>query len=439
MGAYLGRAGLKCVILEREKFPREHVGESLVPSSTRVLKDLGFLETMEEHKFVKKYGAVWTSSAKSPIYDVQWEGLSPDMHADIRFAERQQAGVDRNYTYHVDRGKFDELLLKHAASFGAEVYEETTVKGVDFDDSGVTIRVEGKYPDRTLRARMVVDASGRKTVLGNRLKIKEVDPIFKQFAIHTWFDNADRAKLSKKAEHADFIIIHFLHKTNTWMWQIPITDTITSMGVVTHKGNFDLATTSHEEFFWDCIRARPELYEALRAGNQLRPLKVEGDYSYAMKRFCGDRWVLIGDAARFVDPIFSSGVAIALNSARIAATDIIEAFQKNDLRRESFERFERIAKSGARNWYEFIHLYYRLNVLFTAFIQNPKTRLDVLALLQGDLYNEERPPVLDEMRRVVEQVERNPQHPWHSHLGDMAAPVSEPMQVVKEMGFSSPA
>src|SRR5690348_5740887 len=112
--AYLAKAGLKCVVLERELFPRQHVGESLVPASTRVLRDIGFIDQMDEVGFVRKFGAVWTSDNAGGHYNHDWEGLSPDTHADIRFEERQQPGVDRNYTWHVDRGKFDLLMLQHA-------------------------------------------------------------------------------------------------------------------------------------------------------------------------------------------------------------------------------------------------------------------------------------------------------------------------------------
>src|SRR5690606_21642272 len=115
MAAYLARAGVRCAVLEGANFPRPHVGESLVPASTRVFRELGFLEEMERQGFVKKYGATWTSpAAKTRPYDVDWEGLSPDCDAAIHFAERPQEGVAQNYTYHVDRARFDLALLQHA-------------------------------------------------------------------------------------------------------------------------------------------------------------------------------------------------------------------------------------------------------------------------------------------------------------------------------------
>ena len=133
-GAYVAKAGLRCVIFESELFPRPHIGESLVPSSTRVFNDLGFLEQMERAGFPRKYGAAWTASSNSPIYQHEWDGLEAESYADLRFEERQQAGVDQPYTYHVDRGQFDLLLLQHAHNLGATVYEGVRVNGVDFSD-----------------------------------------------------------------------------------------------------------------------------------------------------------------------------------------------------------------------------------------------------------------------------------------------------------------
>lgn len=140
-----------------------------------------------------------------------------------------------------------------------------------------------------------------------------------------------------------------------------------------------------------------------------------------MKQLAGDRVVLVGDAGRFVDPIFSTGVSIALNSSRFASRDILQALEKGTFTREAFRNYETTLSRGTRNWYKFISVYYRLNVLFTAFIQDPRYRLDVLKLLQGDVYDEDEPPVLARMRSLVAAVEQNPNHVWHKLLGDLTA------------------
>ena len=136
--------------------------------------------------------------------------------------------------------------------------------------------------------------------------------------------------------------------------------------------------------------------------------------------------MLVGGAARFVDPIFSSGVSIALNSARFASEDILEAAQKDDFRKQSFERFASIIRNGCKHWYECIRLYYRLNVLFTYFVGHRDYRLDVLRLLQGDVYEPDEPAVLAKMRSMVTEVEENEGHVLHKLLGDLTSNAFKP-------------
>jgi 1H-pyrrole-2-carbonyl-[peptidyl-carrier protein] chlorinase len=441
MAAYLGKAGVSCVVFEGEIFPRPHVGESLVPSSGRVFKDLNFLPVMEEAKFPHKYGAAWTAaSTKTGAYNMDWHDLNdwrepgtenpgnmaPDTHAEFRFEERKQEGVDRIYTYHVDRGKFDLLLLQHAQKLGASVYEGVRVTRVDFEPKNPVIHFKMGQKEMGVSVNMVIDASGRKTFLGNQLKLKIQDPVFDQYAIHTWFDDYDRGIFAKGDAQGDYIFIHFLPISNTWVWQIPITHSVTSIGVVTQKKNFSKSKDEREKFFWDTLASRPELHDGLRKAKQVHPLKDEGDYSYAMKQICGDRFMLLGDAGRFVDPIFSTGVSIALNSSRFAKDDVLAALEKGDFSRQSFSNFENTLRRGTKNWYEFINVYYRLNVLFTYFVNEKKYRLDVLKLLQGDVYDEEAPEVLTKMKAMVAQVERNEKHPWHKLLGDLTSDAFRP-------------
>lgn len=429
MACYLAKAGVSCVVFERELFPRPHVGESLVPSSTRVFKDLDFLGQMEAAKFPHKFGAVWTTDDSKVPYVHDLEGLSPDCNVDIRFEERPQPGIDKIYTYHVDRGKFDLMLLQHAVKLGATVYDGVKVSSVDFGSKEPIVRFTMGSKEMSVSCKMVVDASGRNTFLGNQLKLKVQDPVFDQYAIHAWFDGYDRKVFAKRDTNLDYIYIHFLPISNTWIWQIPITDTVTSLGVVTQKKNFAKSKADREKFFWDSVGSRPMIEETLRKANRIRPFKDEGDYSYAMKQLCGDGWMMVGDAGRFVDPIFSTGVSIALNSSRFGHKEILSALEKNDFSRASFANYERTLKLGTKNWYEFITVYYRLNVLFTYFISDPRYRLDVLKLLQGDVYDDAAPPVLDKMKKMVAEVEQNPKHPWHKLLGDLTADAFRPVEL----------
>jgi FADH2 O2-dependent halogenase len=427
MASYLAKAGVRCAVFERDIFPRQHVGESLVPSSNRVFAELGLFDKLEECKFPHKFGAAWTSSS-GRIYNHNFQGmdifqeLQPDTFADIRFEERQQPGVNQPYTYHVDRGKFDLMLLQHAKELGATVYQGIRVREVDFTDPGhVELRYTVGQTEVANRAHMVVDASGRQTLLGIQRGLKRRDPVFDQYAIHTWFENYDRSAVAKTKEQLDYIFIHHLPISNGWVWQIPITDTITSIGVVTQKNSFPKSRESREAFFWECMATRPECYAAVKKARQLRPFKEEGDYSYAMDQICGDRFVMVGDAARFVDPIFSTGVSIALNSSRFASRDIVRAVETGDFSKKSFATYELTLRRGIKNWYDFINVYYRLNCLFSAFVLDHRYRLDVIKLLQGDVYDEDAPEVLRKMQDTVRQVEENPNHVLHKFLGDLTA------------------
>lgn len=423
LAAYLAMANIDCVILEGGVFPRPHVGESLTPGITRVFKQIGILDEIDAAGFAPKYGAAWTNVSGNQLA----KGMRPDLRAALHFGELPQPGVDRSYTYHVDRAKFDLMLLRHAEKLGATVHERASVQSVEFSESNGDHLIEGTLGEEKVpfkkKVRLVVDASGRKTFLGSRLKLKMNDPVFDQFAIHTWFEDFDREKVSGDQEY--YTYIHFLPTTNSWIWQIPITGRITSIGVVTQKKNFTGSKSSREKFFWDCLSSRPDIHALLKQAKQLRPLTSEADYSYAMKQICGDGWLLIGDAARFIDPIFSSGVDIAMNNARLASADIIEAVAQDDFSKARFSTYEATQRQCANNWYEFISLYYRLNILFTTFALHPKYRLDILKLLQGEVYEKE-PVIIREMRRLVTAVENNKEHIWHNMLGDLTATAFKP-------------
>jgi flavin-dependent dehydrogenase len=422
--AYLAQAGMSVVVFEAKNFPREHVGESLVPATTPVLVEIGAMDQVEAAGFPRKYGAAWTSAETRDVPHNGFTNLTHNFRAaEVLFKERDQPGVDRDHTFHVDRGKFDLILLKRAEECGATIFQGVRVTKADFSDPDAPVlrcNLGGKSVD--MRVRLVIDASGRQTLLGNKLRLKVKDPVFDQFAVHSWFEGLDRRALASADVQTDYIFIHFLPMTDTWVWQIPITDTVTSIGVVTQKRAFSAWAPDRDGFFWNCVGTRPELYKALQEAKQVRPFKTEGDYSYAMTEVCGDGFVLLGDAARFVDPIFSSGVSVAMNSARIACKDIIKAHEDGKFRHESFANYEAKIRCGIKNWYEFISIYYRLNILFTAFVQDPRYRIDILKLLQGDVYDEEEPKALAAMRDIVDAVEKDPTHLWHPYLGGTRRP-----------------
>lgn len=402
---YLRRAGIAVRVYDAVRHPRPHVGESLVPSTTRTFREIGFLETMEREGFIRKYGAAWHPPTRGATLTIE-------------FGEFPQPGVPQPYTYQVDRGKFDDLLLRHAVSLGAEVVEGRRVREVLFDgDRATGVLVDGPDgaagPGERVAADFVVDASGRRAVLGHQRGLYRKDPNFDQFAVHAWFEGVDRGP----AASADFIHIHFLPVQRGWAWQIPITATVTSMGVVAEREVFRGSHLDYGAWFDRWIRSAPDAAHAMAPARRIDDWKVEADYSYSMTRLAGDGWLLVGDAARFVDPIFSSGVSVALEGARSASQAIVRATAEPGARADAFAAYERRMRSGVETWYEFIRLYYRLLPQFTYFLKSPRWRHEALQLLQGEVYDRDQVEVLAAMRSFVEKVERGgPAHPLSGNL-----------------------
>lgn len=407
LGAYLSGAGIDHLILDQAVHPRPHVGESLVCSTTRIFREIGFLPVMEQERFVHKHGAVWTHWADQRQYVV-------------RFREIPELGLPQDYTYHVDRGRFDELLLKHASSTGSRVVQGARVERVEFDDNNFAagVRIKQDRQERLLRCRLVVDASGRSTVLGSQLRLKRNDPLFNQFAVHNWFEGVDR----DPAETADYIHIHVLPQPRAWVWLIPINERVTSVGVVTQGNDFVKGNEPVAEFFDRHIGSHRQLARQMENARPLHEFTREGNYSYVMDRFAGDGWLLVGDAARFVDPVFSSGVSVAMESAKRAADAIIKALDCGDVSAGSFADYEKTIRAGVAIWREFIHLYYQLPPLFLDLITRPEARWQLTQLLQGDVYDRNAVPILALMQEQIAVVMNDPDHPWRPHLcADLSA------------------
>jgi len=410
LGAYLAQAGVRHLILDQAVHPRAHVGESLVCSTTRIFQDIHFLPVMEREPFVRKYGAVWT----------HWGNEQEHV---IRFREIPELGLTQDYTYHVDRSRFDQLLLQHAARQGSRVLENARVENVEFDASGAAtgVRVKHNGQERRLRCRLVVDASGRNTVLGSQLRLKRHDALFDQFALHNWFEGVDRGP----AETADYIHIHVLPLPRAWAWLIPINRTVTSVGIVTKGADFTKGGETAEAFFARHVASHPLLARRMAGARPVQEFTREGNYSYVMDRFAGDGWLLVGDAARFVDPVFSSGVSVALESAKRAAEAIIHALKRNRVSADAFAGYERTLRAGVDIWREFILLYYQLPPLFLDLIARPDTRGQLTKLLQGDVYDRSAVPILAQMHGTIQAVAADQQHPWHPHLSKDLIPAGE--------------
>jgi FADH2 O2-dependent halogenase len=250
--------------------------------------------------------------------------------------------------------------------------------------------------EREVRARFVVDASGRRCFLANRLGLRRKDPTFNQYAIYSWF----RGVGEPPPDVRDFLFLHFLGLPRAWAWQIPMRGGITSVGVVTDKADFQASGRGHEEFFADLVPRNRTLDLAMRDAGRIRPWQIEGDYSYETEPILGSGWMLIGDALRFVDPIFSSGVDVALYSARFAFDAISSALDGGDEAGPMRAYSDRV-RSGVQIWYELTDLFYRLQLLFTWFMISRDHRAELVRVLQGNPY---LPDTQRTARRLIERM-----------------------------------
>jgi hypothetical protein len=319
-GTQLAKAGLKSIILEKEKFPRFCIGESLLPAGNQLLQELGVWNQMENAGFLRKYGAEFCTGDKSRLR---------------RFWFGQTLGAGCEYSYQVERAPFDELLLNNARSHGCEVLEETRVNAVENMDSP-TMRLQCEAPGGalTIHARWLIDASGRNAFTGKKLGLKRTGTQKKRrVAIYGHFEGVFRN--GGKAE--GHITISRIQ--NAWFWLIPLAGNKTSVGLVIPSEKLSKPhVRALDDIFREAVEATLEVKDRMKAASPLGPLRATGDYSWRFSSFASSRVLLAGDAAGFIDPIFSSGVMLALKSSMRAAEIITHA---EKLRRSltSWERF----------------------------------------------------------------------------------------------------
>jgi FADH2 O2-dependent halogenase len=398
LGTLMAQDGYRALILERDVFPRDHVGESMVPSNNFMFHRLGFLPKMEAAGFVHKEGVGWTAP-RSPI----WKFVA------IRTADFPAPNAVQTYSYNVERDEFDALLLRHAHELGTKVIEGANVKEVLFDgDRAVGVRVEvAEGWEHDVRAKVVVDASGRRCLLANQLGLRKKDSEFNQFTVWSWFRGVEKAPEG----YEGFVFFHFLGLERAWGWQIPLRGDLSSIGIVTSKEDFHASRASAEDFFWDTVGLNRTFSQAMGGSERIKPWVIEADYSYEMEAISGPGWLLLGDAFRFVDPIFSSGVDVALNAASFAHEAIVGSWNGSD-EAEAFATYGQKLNAGVDVWYETTRLFYELQQLFGRFAVDPRYAEDVARSLQGNPYdpaNQVRARrLLDAMQIDYERIMRDP-------------------------------
>jgi flavin-dependent dehydrogenase len=337
----LSKAGRRVIVLERDKFPRFHIGESLLPFSMETFTRLGIQEKLRAG-FVEKYGG--------EIAEAGGEKAA-------KFYFKDGFGSRTDRSYQVTRSKFDKMLLDHAAESGAEVREETAVETVDFDRDGVMLflrkggRAESR-PSENIRARYVIDASGRNSVIGNKFKLKKSYQHLQKLSLFAHYEGLERE------EGIDGTLTRMVRALQSWFWIIPLENDRTSIGIVLEAADFKSSGLSAEEFFERAIAEQPLVRNRIGAGRRVSQVYTAADFSYRSERLAGECWLLAGDAAGFIDPVFSSGVFLAVLAGEQAADVLHEVLEHPKRARRLFRHYERLINRAMDVYLRFVESWY---------------------------------------------------------------------------------
>jgi flavin-dependent dehydrogenase len=365
------RQGRRVLLLEREEFPRFRIGESMMPATYWSLERLGVLDKMRASRFPRKH------SVQFFIRD----GRSTDPF----YFSRVEPG-DSAATWQVDRAQFDQMLLDHAMESGVEVRQKTPVRQVLFDHE-CAVGVAADLPGRKgaeIRARVVVDASGQAGLLSRTLGLKRLDPKLKHAALFTRYRGARR---DPGIDEGATLILH-TENADSWFWYIPLPDDLVSVGVV---GGLEYLMTEREggaeQVYRGELEKCPALQERLEGAEELGGIQAMNDFSYISSRIAGDGWVLAGDAFGFLDPIYSSGVFLALKSGEMAADSIQDAFEADDFSGARLGRHGKEYVAGMEALRRLVYAFYDRDFSFARFLQKfPNRHDDVTHLLIGNVF-----------------------------------------------------
>src|SRR5438477_2384949 len=336
--ALLARAGRRVIVFEREKFPRFHIGESLLPFSTQTFDRLGVREKLDR-TFLPKFGGEIVAACGTK---------------GTKFYFKDGFRARRDRAYQVTRSEFDKLLLDHSRENGAEVREETDVKNIAFENDRAKIDIETSAGARsTIEARYLLDCSGRQTMLGSFFKFKKMYDHLHKFSVFAHYENVDRP------EGIDGTLIRMVRGLDRWFWMIPLTTTRMSIGVVMDTATFRAMKLSPETALEQCIDEQPMVLERMKRAERVSPVYSAGDYSYRNTKLFGDRWLLAGDAAGFIDPVFSSGVFLAIISAEKAADTLDEILRDESLKPRLFREYARRVNRVMDLYLRFVNSWYR--------------------------------------------------------------------------------
>ncbi len=366
----IAQRGYKVQLYERERFPRFHIGESLIPETYWVLERLKMLDKLRKSRFVRKHS-------------VQFVNASGRLSAPFYFWDNKPHECSQ--TWQVVRSEFDQMMLENAREQGVEVHEGARVLDVLFEGTrAVGVKLQTPEGAREIRARVVVDASGQSGLLQNKLKLRVWDPVLNKGAIWTYWEGAYRD--SGRDEGAT-IVIQTPNKQG-WFWYIPLHDNRVSVGVVAPFDYLFKNRGKHEETYTQEVEACPAVKERVQNARRVTGYFATKDYSYRSNKVAGDGWVLVGDAFGFLDPLYSSGVLLALKSGELAADAVADGLASENVSAAQLGRWGDAFNRGVDRMRRLVCEYYG-GFSFGNFVRNyPHLKGKVTDLLIGDLFTD---------------------------------------------------
>jgi flavin-dependent dehydrogenase len=333
--ALLAQHGRRVIVLERDKFPRFHIGESLLPFSMKAFTRLGLHEKFKRAGFIEKFGGEMCSAC------------SPDT---VKFFFKDGYRSQTDHSYQVSRAEFDTILLETAGERGAEVREQTAVEKIDF--SADEVRLTTAKTNEQIRARYLIDASGRNSLVSSMFKLKQKYEHLQKISLFAHYEGIERD------EGPSGTLTKMVRATDRWFWSIPLQPPRTSIGLVLDAAVYKKSGLSAEEFLDQAIAEQPLLTEKMANAVRVSPVRIEADFSYRNSRLTGDRWMLAGDAAGFIDPVFSSGVFLAVLAGEQCADVLHEVLDRPARKRRLFARYEKTLNKAMDIYLRFVNAWY---------------------------------------------------------------------------------
>ena len=367
IAALLAERGRDVVLVEKAHHPRFHIGESLLPLNLPLFERLGLAAEIEKigmPKFGAEFVSPWHGKAVTFDFADAWDKSFPS-------------------AYQVRRSEFDQILFRNAVNKGARAIEGCRVTGIQFDADGAMVTArQGDHSERMWRTRFVVDASGRDTVLANLFHIKCRNRKHNSAAMFAHFTGA--ARLPGKAE-GNITVFWFDHG---WFWFIPLADGTTSVGAVCWPYYMKSRKNEPEQFFLDTIALCPALAERLCEARLVSPVTATGNYSYHARRATGRHYLMLGDAFAFIDPVFSTGVFLAMQGAFTGADTVEACLDRPEKARSALKAFDRIMRRGPGmfSWFIYRVTTPGLRHLFMNPANRFRLREALLSLLAGDIF-----------------------------------------------------